>query len=32
MKHVVTVLVMAAAFVAGYFIGQTSQHDNPTTE
>lgn len=31
MKHVVTLLVVAAAFVAGYFTGQTSQHDNPTT-
>ena len=32
MKHVVTLLVVAVAFVAGYFIGQTSGHDNSSTE
>ena len=32
MKHVVTLLVVAIAFVAGYFTGQTSEHDNSTTE
>ncbi|QCZ93899.1 hypothetical protein [Salinimonas iocasae] len=32
MKHVVTLLVVAVAFVAGYFTGQTSGHDNSSTE
>ena len=32
MKHVATLLVVAVAFVAGYFIGQTSGHDNSSTE
>lgn len=32
MKHVVTLLVMAVAFAAGYFTGQTSGHDNSSTE
>lgn len=32
MKHIVTLLVVTVAFGAGYFIGQTSGHDNSTNE